>query len=320
MGVAHGRCLVLVGAGFVQACRGLGLSPTRVLEDPMLSEVSPIPPLEALGHPQAGGMVGLVLGLLLALTLVLFGRWAGRLRPNLEAGLFSRVLGGLSRMAVLGAVLVLLWELWMAFMPPISSLSWSLMGAALLVLAAPSGLYLCLDVGACLLLRLEGRVRPGIRISNDEVSGAVARLGYRAVRVLASKGPIEVPGRFLMGRTLQIGNSHFRKGRGVFREPIQRRGAEHEVCLQLDPEKGATALRQELEDAALASAWISTQPDLRVGPEPLYPGRWTVRCRLLDARFAPRFDASLIELIDAARWSPEPMVTSEVTADISTDL
>jgi hypothetical protein len=222
-------------------------------------------------------LVGLALGGL----VWLLGVWAERARTQLgTAGLAPALLGLLARLAGVGAAAVVVWGAIALFPRVAPELRWGLVIGlgAVLVFAARSILP---DAFSGLVLILERRIRPGMRLEGEDFAGAVVRVGWRSILLRGSRGFVEVPNRRVVSTPVRTSPS-----------------ARHELVLHLDPARGASELRRAIEDAVIASAWAAPSAQVRVHRDPKDPARWVVRLRLLDARFAPAFDAHLPEHLE----------------------
>lgn len=244
-----------------------------------------------------------LLALALALSVWLVGRLASRARDRLEAaGLLPRLLAMLSKTAGLVAGFLLVWGA-VAWLPKVSTEGrWAfLLGLAALAVGLGWGLLKDLVAGG--ILRLERRVRPGVRLEGERFSGTVTGIHWRVTVLRTPRGRLEVPNRELLGVPVRVS-----------------RASEHVLVLYLpNRDESSVELRRRVEDAVVASAWTPPKPDVMVHRDPKDGARWIVHCRLIDPRFAPRFDADLPERLEAllARGDPEDSVAPAPAASVS---
>lgn len=137
------------------------------------------------------------------------------------------------------------------------------------------------DLLAGLILLFERRIRRGMWISGEGYAGIVIWLGLRSTWLRDSHGHrVGVPNRRLMESPVVADASG---------DTVQ------EVALRIDSSRPAHAIRQALRDAVLTSPWIFPDCDPVVLREPTDPDLWRVRARLLESRFATRFEGELLE-------------------------
>ena len=150
------------------------------------------------------------------------------------------------------------------------------------------------DAMAWMALSLEGRVRTGKWLQVDGFSGRVESVGLRCV-VLHD----------LSGREITVPN------RRLLREPVHADLSpwplvEVELVLY---DSGASDLRGAIREAVLLSPWVAPDGRPEVLGDVRGEGRWRVRARLLDGRFAASFEGSLrervLEVLDGGRSEVE---------------
>lgn len=142
------------------------------------------------------------------------------------------------------------------------------------------------DLIAGLVVISERRVRPGAWVTGEGFSGAVDRLGPRAALLYTASGQrVSLPNRQLLTAPV------------VFRAGV---GAHHEAELVVEAALPAAQLRRAIEEAAASSPWVALRPELSVERDSVRAELWRVRVRLLDLRYAPRFDGELLERTEEA--------------------
>jgi hypothetical protein len=242
-----------------------------------LHELIPVLPAS-----RTGSSFGLLIGILLALLGTSLAR---RVREALPPqGLIPRVMQAvhtLLRLLVLGLAVALLVGLLPAWMGP--TLPWILLAAAAAL--GWSARDLLPDLVAGVVILFERRVRRGVWLSGEGFSGTVSGVGLRATLLMDAHGHrIAVPNRRLLSGPIAT-------------DPAV--GAEHEVTLRMEPPWAAPRVRQALVDAVLQSPWVPPGAAPVVLRDPDRPHVWRVRSRLLEARYAPRFEGELLERTEA---------------------
>ncbi|MFW6051150.1 MAG: mechanosensitive ion channel domain-containing protein, partial [Myxococcota bacterium] len=225
---------------------------------------------------------GSALGLLAALIVAAVGTsLARRAREGLPVqGVLPRLMQVLHtalRLGVVGLAIALIVRLLPPWMGP--ALPWVLLAAAAAL--GWSTRDLLPDVVAGVVILFERRIRRGMWIAGESFSGVVAGIGLRATWVVDARGHrIAVPNRRLLSGPVTTDSAV---------------GAEHEVTLRMDVPAAAGRVRQALRDAVLQSPWVPPGAAPVVLRDPDEPSLWHVRSRLLEARFAPRFEGELLE-------------------------
>jgi len=138
------------------------------------------------------------------------------------------------------------------------------------------------DLMAGMVLAVEQPFRSGQRVKIADVEGELLEVGPRVTRVMTDTGhTVSLPNRLITRQGWVIDSDIF--------APIQ-------VRLYVDPELPATAVREVLEEAALASPWLATQraPVVYRAPDDLH--LWVIEGRLVHPRYAGAFRGSLVEL------------------------
>jgi small-conductance mechanosensitive channel len=139
------------------------------------------------------------------------------------------------------------------------------------------------DLIAALVLAAERRIRPGQWIATDAVSGVVEQATVRVVWVRDATGRrIALPNRMMLARPVVTDRGRWPSVEVVLRVPLGH-----------PPGR----VRRILEDAVLVSPWAAPRPPEMVREED-EPGRWRVRARVLEGRFADRFEGALREHVE----------------------
>jgi hypothetical protein len=237
--------------------------------------------------------------LLVLLLLTVFFTWLVRVtREGLpEAGLIPRgfrVLHILLRLWAFAVGLALL----AAILEPSfgTAFPWVLLAAA--VALGWSVRDVLPDVSAFAVLLFERRVRRGVWISGEGFAGIVDRRGLRAVWI-----------RDGCGHRLSIPN-HL-----LLRQPVTwqlEEGTLHEVALRFESRQPAWRTRSAIRDAVLTSPWVRPDADAEIRRDGIEPDLWHVRAKLLDLRFAMRFEGDLLERAeDILSASPGPPIDDD---------
>jgi len=234
--------------------------------------------------PLRGWRVGLALGLA---TLLCWGlaRVLGPLRdwlaptgvlPTLASGVqqFLRVLALFFAFGVIAAIIP-------ANLEP--ALPWVVLAGA--VALGWSTRDVAPDFVAGLVLAAERRIRPGRWIGTSKVSGVVEQVSLRVTWV-----------RDATGRRVAVPNRTFLTGAVV---TDRGRWPSIEVVLRVPGQHTPSAIRRVVEDAVLVSPWTAPLPPEMVREEQEV-GLWRVRARVLEGRFADRFEGALREHVEEA--------------------
>ncbi|TVQ91320.1 MAG: hypothetical protein EA397_09670 [Deltaproteobacteria bacterium] len=139
------------------------------------------------------------------------------------------------------------------------------------------------DLVAGLVLAAERRIRPGQWISTAIASGIVEQTTLRVTRI-----------RDATGRQVTIPN------RALLRDAVitdRGRWPTLEFELLVPTHHPPSAVRRVIEDAVLVSPWAAPLPPQMIREEQ-EPGRWRVRARILESRFADRFEGGLREHVE----------------------
>lgn len=139
------------------------------------------------------------------------------------------------------------------------------------------------DFIAGIVLAAERRVKPGQWIGTPEVSGVVEQVTLRVTWV-----------RDATGRRVAVPNRMFLRG-----AVITDRGQwpSLEVVLRIPGEHPPSTVRRVVEDAVMVSPWSAPMPPDLVREEQEI-GLWRVRARVLEGRFADRFEGALREHVE----------------------
>ncbi len=220
---------------------------------------------------------------LLLIAAVLAGRIGDLLARHMRP---HGLLGGLLRLSAFGAralglvlALALLWrqEFWRG-----SNLWWGLMAFAGLLIWAGRDVFA--DLFAHIVLRLEGRVRPGQRVQTEVASGRVHRLRLRVTEVVDAAGrSVHVPNHLMLQGPLRADPELW-----PTRE-VELRLRHHDAVVQ----------RQVLLDAVHASPWVPIDGHVSVHRDAIDPDLWRVRAQVLEAGYAENFAGELSEQVEA---------------------
>ena len=141
------------------------------------------------------------------------------------------------------------------------------------------------DLAAAVVLRFEGRVRPGVWVTSDGFEGVVERRALRAVWLRDPSGDrVAVPNRRMVASILRIQHGM---------------GALHDVPIRLASNVTAAEARSAILEAVVTSPYVA--PDVRaaVRRDGATPDLWHVRASLLDERYARAFEGELLERVEA---------------------
>lgn len=140
------------------------------------------------------------------------------------------------------------------------------------------------DLIAGLFITIEGQLRAGYWIAGERYSGSIEALGLRVTWLRDVHGRrIVVPNRILLAQPLVTDDKPWPR--------IQFR-----VALPVDAP--TRAIRRALEEAILLSPWVAPEPEMEVHPDALDHSIWHVAVRVLDSRFAHRFQGLLRERVE----------------------
>jgi len=241
---------------------------------------APFPELEI---PADGSVLH---NLLLALVALLFSQAAASPLRSLESsGLLPVILrvsvfcGRLvAAMAFLAAFFVLL---------PTSlrpAVPWVLIAAG--VALGWSARDMLRDLLAAVVLLVERRIRPGIRLRTQEHAGVVARMGFRAVYLASDDGAeLGVPNRVFLSRAYELDTDPH--------PPI-------EIRLRIQSLQSTDQIRESLIEMALYSPFLAPghRPEAVRDPEDIHV--WRLKCRLLSNQFLKAFEGALEEQIETS--------------------
>lgn len=140
------------------------------------------------------------------------------------------------------------------------------------------------DLVAGVFIAVEGQLRAGYWVSGERYSGSVEALGLRVTWLRDVHGRrIVVPNRVLLAQPLVTDDKPWPR--------IQFR-----VALPLP--QHTQAIRTAIEEAILISPWVAPEPEMEVHPDALDSTTWHVAVRVLDSRFAHRFQGLLRERVE----------------------
>ncbi|MCB9691219.1 MAG: mechanosensitive ion channel family protein [Alphaproteobacteria bacterium] len=140
------------------------------------------------------------------------------------------------------------------------------------------------DLVAGVFIAVEGQLRAGYWVSGERYSGSVEALGLRVTWLRDVHGRrIVVPNRVLLAQPLVTDDKPWPR--------IQFR-----VALPLNAP--TRAIRDALEEAVLLSPWVAPEPEMEVHPDALEANIWHVAVRVLDSRYAHRFQGLLRERVE----------------------
>jgi small-conductance mechanosensitive channel len=241
---------------------------------------SPLPTLEI---PVEGSVPQ---NLLVALLALIFSQAAASPLKSLESsGLFPFVLrigvfGGrlVAAMAFLAAFFTLLPESLRPAVP------WVLVAAG--VALGWSARDMLRDLLAAVVLLVERRIRPGIRLRTQDHSGVVSRMGFRAVYLESDEGAeLGVPNRVFLSRAYELDTDpHL---------PI-------EIRLRIRSPKSTDQIRESLIEMALFSPFLAPGHRPEAVRDPEEAGMWLLKCRLLSSQFIKAFEGALEEQIETS--------------------
>jgi len=141
------------------------------------------------------------------------------------------------------------------------------------------------DFVAGLLMAAERKIRPGRWIDTGTVSGVVEQVGLRVTWVVDATGRrVVIPNRTFLSGIVATDRGQW---------------PSIEVVLRVPGEHTPSAIRRVLEDAVLVSPWTAPLPPEMVREEQ-EAGLWRVRARVLEGRFADRFEGALREHVEEA--------------------
>lgn len=139
------------------------------------------------------------------------------------------------------------------------------------------------DLIAGLFMGVEGQLRAGYWIQGERYAGTVETIGLRVTWLRDVHGRrIIVPNRVLLAQPLVADDS-----------PWPR--IQFTVSL---PDGTPSIVRSALDEAILLSPWVAPDADIEVHPDATKPGLWQVSVRLLDGKYADRFQGNLRERVE----------------------
>ena len=226
------------------------------------------------------------LNLIVALVALLISQMATMPLKGLEpSGLFPSLL----RIVVFSGRLVAAMALLAAFFVLLPgslrpAVPWVLIAAG--VALGWSARDMLRDLLAAIVLVVERRIRPGIRIRTREHSGVVLRMGFRAVYIATDDGAeLGIPNRIFLSRSYEIDkNAHL---------PI-------EIRLRIESKESNDQIREALIEMALFSPFIAPGHRPEAVRDPEDEKLWLLKCRLISQSFIKAFEGALEEQIEAA--------------------
>ncbi len=231
------------------------------------------------------------LGLLtITLVLLLLAEMTARLRNGLEPeGLLPRATWALQSLLRLVAVVFGLGAAG-ALVP--QWLSWTIpfaVAGAALALGYITVRDLLPDAIAGISLWAERRIHEGAWLEGPGFGGVVEHVGFRAIEIRDNQGRrVIVPNRQLLDATVVEG----------------ARFVAHEMDVRVQAERPASQVRQLLLEAVRVSPWVAPGGGTTLVRDASDAQRWRIRARLLDGRFAARFEGALREQVEEALSQP----------------
>ena len=182
-------------------------------------------------------------------------------------------------------------------LPVNSDVAWTVILAAAVALGF-SMRHLLADVIAGFVLLFERRIKKGMWVSGESFQGSVERRGLRATWLRDGQGhQLAVPNRVMIGDPIVYDTGG---------------DTEHEVTLKLAGFSHAPNIRQCLHDSVLSSPWVLAGATPIVLRDPSDPDVWRVRSKLLEPRFAVKFEGELLERV-------EDLLRYDLAVDIETE-
>ncbi len=222
------------------------------------------------------------LWLLLIAAALLAGRASTILASHLtRRGLLPSLLRGFSWvMQALGLTCVII--VLLTVVPGLSGmLPWVLLGFG--ALGVWAGRDVLPDVLAHVVLRLEGRIRPGQRLDSCHAQGRVQSLGLRTTQIIDEAGRvIHVPNHLIVQTPLRS-------------DPALWPTREVQVRL---PDVGVGTHRQLLVDAVRSSPWVPMEAQVSAQRDATDPSLWRLRAQIIEARYGDRFAGEIAEQIE----------------------
>jgi len=247
--------------------------------DQAISLLEPILP-----HPPRSGLHSalplLFLAALFGLIATLLRRVASDLRSS---GLIPQVL---RTSEVLFRLLVAIFVLGAvgALTPRSLAPALPVVGIAIAVAIGWSARDILQDLIAGVFIGVEGQLRAGNWVRGDKYSGTVEAIGLRVTWLRDVYGRrIIVPNRVLLANPLVADDN-----------PWPR--IQFTVAMPCSPVSGA--VRHALEEAIIVSPWVAPDPEVEVHPDGIISGHWHIAVRLLDSRYADRFQGLLRERVE----------------------
>jgi small-conductance mechanosensitive channel len=140
------------------------------------------------------------------------------------------------------------------------------------------------DLIAGVFIAVEGQLRAGYWVSGERYSGSVEALGLRVTWLRDVHGRrIVVPNRVLLAQPLVTDDKPWPR--------IQFR-------VRLAVDEPIRDVRKALEEAILLSPWVAPEPEMEVHPDAMDATVWHVAVRVLDSRYAHRFQGLLRERVE----------------------
>ncbi|MEZ4317252.1 MAG: mechanosensitive ion channel family protein [Myxococcota bacterium] len=140
------------------------------------------------------------------------------------------------------------------------------------------------DLVAGVFIGVEGQLRAGHWVRGERYAGTVEAIGMRVTWLRDVYGRrIVVPNRVLLAQPLVTDENPWPRIQFTVAMPA---GA------------STAAVRAALEEAIVVSPWVAPDPDVEVHPDGIQAGHWHVAVRLLDGRYADRFQGLLRERVE----------------------
>ena len=264
-----------------------------VAEEPLAPEPPPTAKPESHEDEKGSGLLGLpplrldpgqfvllsFLWLLITLVLWMMRRTRFLSIKNVTLQRYASLSYGALRFiaVVLGLTIVVL------ALPVPTVIKWAVLLAAAVALGV-SMRHLLADMIAGFVLLFERRIKKGMWVSGESFQGSVERRGLRATWLRDGQGhQLAVPNRVMIGDPIVYDTGG---------------DTEHEVTLKLTSFAKAPNIRQCLHDSVLSSPWVLAGATPVVLRDPSDPDVWRVRSRLLEPRFAVKFEGELLERVE----------------------
>ena len=141
------------------------------------------------------------------------------------------------------------------------------------------------DLASGVVIILEGRVQPGMRIESGNHRGVVQRLGFRAVYITSADGGVtSIPNREVTSSPFELDP--------ISNPPIA-------LKLHVPDDLSPRFVREELTTMALLSPHVAPEYPPQIVQDPVNRGLWEVRCRLTSLSYEGRFRGTMEKMIEA---------------------